>query len=240
LPLEQSTSKAHERFQATLSLPAQRGVVFSQAVIAMKQRLLFSFFLFSMFLPCASAPSQSANSAQQSESKPVSQFPKWTAADEIAYLTKAQQGDANSQLWLACAYEQGWLGKTNYPEALKWFRRSAEQGNPDAQVELGRMYQDGEGVAQNYVLAAKWYRKAAQHVPTWGGAGQGRNDLGLLYLNGDGVPKDFVQAYMWFSLDSESNSNLPYAKTHMTPEQIHDADRMIAKWKSQHPDPPAK
>ena len=56
-------------------------------------------------------------------------------------------------MWLACAYEQAWFGKTNFPEALKWFRKSAEQGNPDAQNELGQMYENGEGVTQNYALA---------------------------------------------------------------------------------------
>jgi TPR repeat protein len=35
------------------------------------------------------------------------------------------------------------------------------------------MYKDREGVKQNYVLAAEWYRKAAEHVPNFGGAGQG-------------------------------------------------------------------
>jgi uncharacterized protein len=99
-------------------------------------------------------------------------------------------------MWLACGYEQGWFGKTNFPEALKWFGKSAEQGNPDAQNELGRMYENGEGVTQNYALAAMWYRMAAEHVPNLGGAGQGRNNLGMLYLDGHGVPQDYVQAYM--------------------------------------------
>jgi len=92
-------------------------------------------------------------------------------------------------MWLGCAYEQGWFGKTNFPEALKWFRKSAELGDPDAQNALGQMYEDGEGVTQNYASAAKWYRKAAEHVPDFGGAGQGRNHLGLLYLDGHGVPQ---------------------------------------------------
>lgn len=170
----------------------------------------------------------------------MSQSPKWAAADEKAMLAKARHGDARSQMWLASAYEQGWLGKTNFPEALKWFRRSAKQGNPDAQVGLGQMYEDGEGVTQNYVSAAEWYRKAAEHVPDLGGAGQGRNNLGILYLDGHGVPKNYVQAYMWFSLVSESNPNLRFAEDHMTPGQTLEAKRLLAEWKSQHPKPPEK
>jgi TPR repeat protein len=97
------------------------------------------------------------------------------------------------------------------------------------------MYEGGEGVERNYVLAAKWYRKAANHVPDFGGAGQGRNRLGLLYLDGLGVPKDYVQAYMWFSL-ANVEENLSYAKAQMTPAQILEAERMAAKWERHHPE----
>jgi TPR repeat protein len=210
------------------------GVAFQKAVMAMRQRFLFSFLILLTLVPWAPALPQTANSMRQAASKSKSQSPKWTEADERTLLAKAQQGDASSQIWLGCAYEQGWFGKTNFPAALKWFRRSAEQGDPDAQNALGGMYADGEGVTQNYALAAEWYRKAAEHVPDFGGAGQGRNHLGLLYLNGYGVPKDYVQAYVWFSLDGESNPNLPFAKDHMTPEQILEAERLVVEWKSRH------
>jgi TPR repeat protein len=143
-------------------------------------------------------------------------------------------------MWLGAAYEQGWFGKTNFPEALKWFRRAAAQDDPDAQNSLGQMYENGEGVAQNYALAASWYRKAAEHVLDFGGAGQGRNNLGLLYLEGHGVPKDYVQAYVWLTLSSETNPRLSIAKEHMTPEQILEAKQLVAEWKVQHPYPSPK
>jgi len=139
----------------------------------MRQRLRFSNLILSVLLPCASALPQSANSTQPVALKSKTPSTKWTEGDERGLLVKANRGDASSQMWLACAYEQGWFGKTNFPEALKWFRRSAEQGDPDAQNALGQMYEDGEGVTQNYVLAAKWYRKAAEHVPNLGGADKG-------------------------------------------------------------------
>jgi TPR repeat protein len=199
----------------------------------MRQRLRFSILILSLLLPCESALPQTTNSTQQAALKSKSQSPKWTEADEKALLAKALRGDAGSQMWLGCAYEQGWFGKTNFPEALKWFRKSAEQGDPDAQNELGQMYEDGEGVIQNYSLAAKWYRKAAEHDVDLGGAGQGRNNLGMLYLDGHGVPKDFVQAYMWFRL-AEPNPNLSVTKAHMTPEQILEAERLVEEWKSWH------
>jgi TPR repeat protein len=200
----------------------------------MRQRLLFSFLSLGMLVPLTPGLPQTASRARQTASKSKSQLPKRTVPDEKVLLAKAQQGDASSQMWLGCAYEQGWFGKTNFPEALKWFRRSAEQGDPDAQNSLGQMYEAGEGATQNYAIAAEWYRKAAEHVPDLGGAGQGRNNLGLLYLDGYGVPQDYVQAYIWFSLAGESNPNVQYAAAHMTPGSIREAEGLVRDWKIQH------
>ena len=191
--------------------------------------------LFFLLVPFSAAVSQTPQS-MQATTKATSQPTKWTDDDERAFLAKALQGDAGSQMWLACAYEQGWFGKTNFPEALKWFRKSAEQDNPTRKTTLGEMYEKGEGVTQSYALAAKWYRMAAEHVPNLGGAGQGRNNLRILYADGDGVPKDSVQAYMWFSL-AGSNDNIVYTQHEMTPDQISRAQKLAADWKLQHPDP---
>src|SRR5262249_58097366 len=79
--------------------------------------------------------------------------------DKQIYLTRAQQGDASAMMWLGTGYEQGWFGKADYQEALKWLRRAAKRGDPDAQYCLGQMYENGEGVPQDYVQAAKWYRR---------------------------------------------------------------------------------
>jgi uncharacterized protein len=159
--------------------------------------------------------------------------PKRPKVDRKALPARARRGEGGSQMWLGTGYEQGWFGKPNFHEALKWFRKAAAQGDADAQNALGQMNQDGEGVQQNYVEAARWYRMAAEHVPDLGGAGQGRNNLGLLYLNGNGVPKDYVQAYMWFKLTPDE-TNLCDAEAQMTAAQIAEAERMAAEWKGSH------
>src|SRR6266404_580100 len=148
-------------------------------------------------------------------------------------LRAAEQGDTEAQFWLGVAYEQNWFGSIDRQEALKWYKRAAEGGDPDAQVEFGQKYGDGDGVEQNYKLAAEWFRRAAEHVPDLGGAGQGRNRLGLLYMKGLGVPLDYVQAYFWFSL-SGTEGNATEAKTHLSPAQIREADRLVKEWKEQH------
>jgi TPR repeat protein len=201
----------------------------------MKRRLPFLLVispLLASFSPVAPQTLQSTQTAPtQSSSRP-----KWTEADRKAWLFKAQRGDTGAQLWLGAANEQGWFGKTNFQEALKWFKKAASQGDPDAQNSLGQMYAEGEGVRQEYARAAYWYRKAADHTPDLGGAGQGRNNLGLLYLDGLGVPKDLVQAYMWFRL-ANVEYNLSEAKSQMSSEQILKAERLTAEWKSRHPEP---
>ncbi len=73
----------------------------------MRQRLLFSFPILLMLAPCASVLPQTDNSKRQIPVESAAQFPKWTAADEREFLAKAQHGDASSQMWLGCAYEQG-------------------------------------------------------------------------------------------------------------------------------------
>jgi hypothetical protein len=106
----------------------------------MKKHPLFPFIILAVLAPCAIP--QPTNSIQEAALKPKSESPKWPVVDEKRLLAKAQLGDADAQMWLGAAYEQGWFGTTNFPEALKWFRKSAEQGNPDAQVSLGQMYED--------------------------------------------------------------------------------------------------
>lgn len=200
----------------------------------MKRYFLFPLVVIPLLGSLSVATPQTPHSTQAIPGA-ISQGSKWTEADRKALLAKAKRDDSGAQFWLGAGYEQGWFGKANFQEALKWLRKAAARGNADAQVSLGQMYADGEGVHRNYTLAAKWYRKAAEHVPDFGGAGQGRNNLGLLYMDGLGVPKDYVQAYMWFRL-TNFEENLSYAKAQMTPAQVLRAERMAAEWKSQHPE----
>ena len=152
----------------------------------------------------------------------------------------AEDGSVNAQFWLGLMYENGRVVEQSHEEALKWFVRAAEQGDPDAQVSLGQAYEDGDGLPQDYEQAAQWYRKAAEHVPDFGGAGQGRNELGLLYLDGVGVPQDYVEAYKWFALAGFSRNisrNMEEAARTMTRDQIAEAQRRAKDWIKGHPVP---
>ncbi len=211
---------------------AALGCMISFGCGSMRRRFLLPVVLAPLIPVYSFAVPQTPSSPQpasDSMSRPIT----WTEADKKIMLAKAEPGDRGAQFWLGAAYKQGWFGKVDFREALRWLSKAAKRGDPDAQNALGQMYEDADGVPQNYVMAAKWYRKAAEHVPDLGGASQGRNNLGLLYLDGLGVPKDYIRAYMWFSLTNFSSS-LSSAKAQMTSAEILEAERMAARWKSQH------
>ena len=201
----------------------------------MKRPVLLSLLVIPLFASLFGAAPQIPQSAQ-APSPSTYQRPELYKPDQKILLAKAQHGDVSAQFWLGAGYEQGWFGKPDFQEALKWLRKAAKRGNPDAQNTLGQMYEDGEGVPKNYALAAQWYRKAAEHVPDLGGAGQGRNHLGILYMAGLGVPKDYIQAYKWFSL-AGTERNLAAVQVKMNAAQILQAQEMADEWKKQHPDP---
>jgi Sel1 repeat len=152
--------------QVTLTRSLCLGVTCPVVTEHMKPPVLLSLLIIPLFAPFTVAVPQTLHS-EQAVSASTYQSPKST-----------ETYNARAQFWLGAVYEQGLFGKTDFQEALKWWRKAARQGDSSAQNALGEMYEDGEGVPQNYVLAAQWYRKAAEHVPDFGGACQGRNNLG--------------------------------------------------------------
>jgi hypothetical protein len=84
--------------------------------MVMRQCLFFPFLLLPVVVPWAAALPQAANSPPKAELKSKSRLAK---PDEKILLSRAEQGQASSQMWLGAGYEQGWFGKTNFPEAFK-------------------------------------------------------------------------------------------------------------------------
>lgn len=62
-------------------------------------------------------------------------------------LRRAEAGDSDSQLKLACAYLLGENCEKDEAEGLKWMLAAAEGGNATAMRNLALMYVDGTGVA---------------------------------------------------------------------------------------------
>ena len=100
-------------------------------------------------------------------------------------LTQAENGSLTAEVQVAKAYASGRMGKVNYQEAARWFRKASDQGDPDSQTNLGVLYLIGQGVERNESEAIRWLQRAAAS-----GYPVAQHDLAVVYLNGWGTPKD--------------------------------------------------
>jgi TPR repeat protein len=117
-----------------------------------------------------------------------------TAGRALTVLSqKAEGGDKEAQYRLAIAYEKGRGLERNYPEAVKWYLRSAERGWPAAEYKLGLMHQNGDGITKDPTQAIHWYRQAAEQ-----NYALAENKLGVIYTEGRGVAPDYGLAFQWF------------------------------------------
>jgi TPR repeat protein len=113
---------------------------------------------------------------------------------ELANIrAKAETGDANAQFELGYRHSVGKGVKTNFAEAVNWYRKAAEQGDARAQNNLGVSYETGAGVAKNEIEAAKWYQEAASR-----GFADAQLVIGYYYQTGKGVAKNEAEAVSWY------------------------------------------
>jgi TPR repeat protein len=85
-----------------------------------------------------------------------------TSAQIKEYKSKAEAGDAKSQLTLAILYSNGHYDlPQNYNEAIKWYRKSASQGIGFAQIGLGLLYMQGRGIPQDPIESYAYFSLAS-------------------------------------------------------------------------------
>lgn len=112
--------------------------------------------------------------------------------------SRAEKGDAKSQIDLSSMYFYGKGVPQSYAEAARWCRMAAEQGNAAAEFGMGSLYYYGNGVPQDYAEAARWYRKAAEQ-----GNLRSEFDLASMYYAGKGVGQDYNEAVRWYRQAAE-------------------------------------
>lgn len=130
------------------------------------------------------------------------------APSVVKATTTTQPTGTRTELSAEQNYETGldYYNKSQYSDALGYFRKAAEQGYAAGQFNLGTMYDNGYGVTKDYAEAVKWYRKAAEQ-----GLARGQNNLGNMYRYGYGVTKDYDEAVKWFRKAAEQgNANSQY------------------------------
>ncbi len=89
------------------------------------------------------------------------------------FMDAAKNGHTIAQCLLGIHYYK----RKNYPEALKWFHKSAKQKYSRAINNLGLMHHEGKGVEKNLFTAFKYYSEAAAkgYIPA-------RDNVRLLYV----------------------------------------------------------
>ena len=109
------------------------------------------------------------------------------------YGKAAIQGDTLSQASLGECCENGWGVPQDYPEAVRWYLKSADGGLgcDISRYHLGKLYLAGSGVEKDEEEAVRWLEKA-------GGNPDALNLLGTCYENGYGVrqnPEEAAELY---------------------------------------------
>ena len=178
-------------------------------------RLLVLTMLFLFFVPDA-AHSQTPLHKQRVDEQ-IDQTPCASASwlPRTAQLAKSTQGDVREAVSIAievCGDSARLSG--NYVMAMKWWRRAADRGDPSAQMKVAYLYEEGRGGTPiDYTQAYKWYDIAAAIV----GAKIDRLPIAASH-NGE---KD----------NSDQLKRRDQVATHMTSEQIADAQRLAREWK---------
>jgi TPR repeat protein len=103
--------------------------------------------------------------------------------------SQAELGDAQAQLALGTAYEQGQGVTRDLEQALRWYQRAAEQGLAEAQYQLAYLLAEAE---ISPVAAAEWMAKAAAQ-----GMVEAQYLMGVIHAEGLGVAQDTRQARRW-------------------------------------------
>ena len=75
---------------------------------------------------------------------------------------EAEQGNTQSQYFLAYMYDLGNGTQPDKQKALYWYTKAAERGDAQAQYLLAYMYDKGNGIEQNKFLAKKYYQLACE------------------------------------------------------------------------------
>lgn len=162
------------------------------------------------------------------------------SAIDADLLSKANAGDAGSQVQVGESYAAGKGVSADPRQAALWYKKAADEGNINAQIHLAALYRDGAGKSfpRDVAQAAAWYRKAAN-----AGDSGAQGTLGILYAFGQGVPRNDAEAYFWLDLAAAVNSpnqaqyaaNRQIVGTRITADQLSDVQDRESQWKAAHP-----
>jgi TPR repeat protein len=162
-----------------------------------------------------------------------------TAGIDAALLTKANAGDAASEVLVGENYAAGKDVSPDLKQAAAWYRKAAEQANLAGENHLAALCRDGgKGFPRDMVQATAWYRKAAEQGDT---GAQGM--LGVLYSYGQGVAQSYVEAYYWLDLaahvkgpkQEQYAANRQMIGQKITVDELEAVEERVTQWLAAHP-----
>ncbi len=121
--------------------------------------------------------------------------------EQLSVTTQlAQQGDVESEMLLAAAYQKGIGVAADRSEWLRWVQRAAQHGAPEAQYTLGNLYRKGtQSFAADPAQVVLWTSRAAEN-----GHIVAMHNLGTFYLGGfPTLPRDQAKGEMWLTRSAE-------------------------------------
>jgi len=114
--------------------------------------------------------------------------------EAIEWFRKSgEQGNLDSQIFVAMRLLKGESVTQDEAEANKWFRLAAEQGNYFAQEQLGISLLQGRGIANNRQEAVEWFQKSALQ-----GDSSSEYYLNVISLLNSGVIRQEKDAPEWY------------------------------------------
>lgn len=143
------------------------------------------------------------------------------AASLGALTQRAEAGDAQAQVELGRAYEDGKGVAQDDVRAVEWFRKSADQGNAEGQNSLGVMYALGRGVPRDREEAVRWYKKSAKQ-----GLAEGIYNVAISYFNGEGLEENTSLAATWMmAAQNRGDAQAAEALKHISEQLNNRIDR---------------
>jgi len=106
-----------------------------------------------------------------------------------AIIKKAEEGDVDNMLTIACIYSEGEFLPKDYIAAQGWLRKAEELGSDEAKKQLAKLLSEGNGVAQDLEEAFDIYHDLMMDCDL-----DAMSEVGFAYKYGRGVPQDDKKA----------------------------------------------
>jgi len=121
----------------------------------------------------------------------------------VVWLRRAaDQGYANSFLWLGHAYRQGKGVERNIAEAVRWYEAAANDDLHDAYLALGDIHLEGDGVPVDLDVALDWHMWAAER-----GHAASQHQVGINYSRRE-TSEDLFRAAVWLRISERNGYTL--------------------------------